>query len=61
MLNGDFNIYSFKDIEGWKLEVSGSLQGLADLIPLEMNKMSYLFAPSSTYTKLLAIVKHSDV
>lgn len=61
MRNGDFNIYSFKEIEGWKLEVVGGFQGLTDLIPMEVSRMSYLFAPSSTHTKLLAIAKQSYV
>lgn len=61
MANGDFNIYSFTEIEGWKLESTGSFQGLTDLIPIEIDKKSYLFAPSSSHTKLLIIVKHSYV
>lgn len=61
MSNGAFNIYSFNEIEGWKLGSSGRFEGLTDLIPIEMNKMSYLFAPSSVHTRLLAIVKQSYV
>lgn len=59
--NGDFSIYSFNQIEGLKLESNNRLLGLTDLIPIKINKKSYLFAPSSKFTKLLSIVKQGDV
>lgn len=61
MANGGFNVYSYKQIDGWNLETTGGLESLTDLIPIQMNDESYFFAPSSLYTKLLTIIKHSKV
>lgn len=60
MENGAFNLYSFTHIEGWKLVFSAGLLGLEDLIPIELDKQ-YLFAPTTNFGRLLAIIKQSYV
>ncbi|CAG9816474.1 unnamed protein product [Phaedon cochleariae] len=50
-------IYSFEFLEGWKLISSGELEGVRNFIPFEMEKQSYLFAPSSKTSSLLTVVK----
>lgn len=57
--NGSFYIYSFKQLEGWKLKSNGNLRGLQAFVPLEINHKSYLFAPSSNISLLLTVIKHS--
>lgn len=59
--NENYFVYSFRFIEGWKLESSGELEGLRNFIPFELNKQSYLFAPSSRNSSLLTVVKHGSV
>lgn len=59
--DGNFYVYSFCDLEGWKMEATGVLIGLQNLVPFELNEKLYLFAPSSKISSLLTVMKHSNV
>ncbi|XP_030756290.1 uncharacterized protein LOC115882382 [Sitophilus oryzae] len=54
----NYKIYSFQYIDGWKLESSGNIKGLRNLIPFEVNDQLYLFAPSEEESSLLSVIKH---
>ncbi|XP_063929204.1 uncharacterized protein LOC135141748 [Zophobas morio] len=56
--NGEYFIYSYWFIEGWKLEFSGELDDVRVLVPFKLNKKSYLLAPSAKRSSLLTLVEH---
>ncbi|KAF7274468.1 hypothetical protein GWI33_012887 [Rhynchophorus ferrugineus] len=53
-----YRIYSFQYVDGWKLEISGKIKGLKNLLPVELNKQLYLFAASDKESSLLSVIKH---
>lgn len=54
----NYRIYSFQYIDGWKLESKGTIRGLKNLIPFELNEQLYLFAATSGVSSLLRVAKH---
>ncbi|KAG5899454.1 hypothetical protein JTB14_015307 [Gonioctena quinquepunctata] len=54
----NYFIYEFRFLEGWKLKSRGHLDGLRNFVPFELNRKSYIFAPSSNTSALFTIVKN---
>ncbi|KAF5303213.1 hypothetical protein FQR65_LT08293 [Abscondita terminalis] len=51
--NGNFFIYSYRYIEGWKIRSSGEIEGLQLLVPFKLGDTHYLFAASNKLSLLL--------
>ncbi|KAL1493109.1 hypothetical protein ABEB36_011235 [Hypothenemus hampei] len=54
----NYQIYSYQYIDGWKLDATGIIRGLRNLIPLEIDDQLYLFAASTEKSFLLKIVQY---
>ncbi|XP_056645403.1 uncharacterized protein LOC130450794 [Diorhabda sublineata] len=58
--NEQYYIYSYQFIEGFKLKLNGQLEGLKNLIPIQIKTQTYLFAPSAKNSSLLTVVKNGS-
>lgn len=59
--NENYYIYTYKFMEGWKLVSNDHIEGLRNLIPLELNGQVYLFAPSKNNSSLLTVIRNGSV
>lgn len=55
--NGNFNIYNYKYIEGWKLISRGKLKDIQILAPISLNNQTYLLGPSAGMISLLSPIQ----